>query len=588
MGSYLSQPITEKVSADGQNEYISFGSSSMQGWRVSQEDAHNCCVDFAKDASFFAVYDGHGGAEVALYCAKKLPDFLKTVEAYQKGDFEQALKDAFIGFDSTLIDPDVVEELKKFAVDVGDGSETEDDADDEENLEELWEERDMELNAVLAKYGKEKANPAIEKVAGAKPSPFLKGRRNSPGEDNAAGTSSASSSNCVRRKLDDNEDAVSSTSKQKSEEIGEAASSSGSVSSKDEVASDPSSTNEKAKSVDCSPVSSSTSKNSNDIQMTNGDASTTKTTVSSQENEISTNSSKAEKVSSSSQSASQTNGDISSNTNDGPATNNSISSTKDFDSGDSTTDDDEYVEEEDEGFLNNMIEGPGQSSGCTAVVALLVGKELYVANAGDSRCVLCRGGKTIEMSLDHKPEDDEESTRITKAGGRVTMDGRVNGGLNLSRAIGDHAYKMNKDLKPEEQMISAMPDVKRITLEEGDEFMVLACDGIWNFMNSEEVVDFVRNRLAENRENLSSICEELFTNCLAPNTAGDGTGCDNMTAVIVQFKKILQQSDDEVPNSRKRVASPVSVSSDIEHNKRLKANDENNDAVAVIAEPTTS
>ena len=69
-------------------------------------------------------------------------------------------------------------------------------------------------------------------------------------------------------------------------------------------------------------------------------------------------------------------------------------------------------------------------------MALLRGKELYVANAGDSRCVLCRGGKAHDMSVDHKPEDEIEHSRITKAGGRVTMDGRVNGGLNLSRAIG--------------------------------------------------------------------------------------------------------------------------------------------------------
>lgn len=166
-------------------------------------------------------------------------------------------------------------------------------------------------------------------------------------------------------------------------------------------------------------------------------------------------------------------------------------------------------EDEDEGFLNSMVEGPGQSSGCTAVVALLAGRELFVANAGDSRCVLCRNGKTVEMSFDHKPEDTEESTRIMKAGGRVTMDGRVNGGLNLSRAIGDWAYKNNKDLKPEEQMISAMPDVKQITLQEDDEFMVLACDGIWNFMTSEEVVEFVRKRIVEKKGKLSGICEEV-------------------------------------------------------------------------------
>lgn len=55
--------------------------------------------------------------------------------------------------------------------------------------------------------------------------------------------------------------------------------------------------------------------------------------------------------------------------------------------------------------------------------------------------MICRAGETIEMSLDHKPEDQIEFERIKKAGGRVTIDGRVNGGLNLSRAIGDHGYK---------------------------------------------------------------------------------------------------------------------------------------------------
>ena len=79
-------------------------------------------------------------------------------------------------------------------------------------------------------------------------------------------------------------------------------------------------------------------------------------------------------------------------------------------------------------FLIQIIFQPGNDSGCTAVVALLVGRELYVANAGDSRCVVCRDGKAIEMSYDHKPEDEIERTRINKAGGRVTQDGRVNGG----------------------------------------------------------------------------------------------------------------------------------------------------------------
>ena len=71
------------------------------------------------------------------------------------------------------------------------------------------------------------------------------------------------------------------------------------------------------------------------------------------------------------------------------------------------------------------------------MVALLHGRQLYVANIGDSRCVLSRSGRAVDMSDDHKPEDEPELQRIVKAGGKVTMDGRVNGGLNLSRAFGE-------------------------------------------------------------------------------------------------------------------------------------------------------
>jgi protein phosphatase 1G len=79
---------------------------------------------------------------------------------------------------------------------------------------------------------------------------------------------------------------------------------------------------------------------------------------------------------------------------------------------------------------------PGSNSGTTAVVGLLRDRELYVANAGDSRCVVCRGGEAVDMSIDHKPDDEIEKARISAAGGKISWDGRVNGGLNLSRAIG--------------------------------------------------------------------------------------------------------------------------------------------------------
>ncbi len=114
------------------------------------------------------------------------------------------------------------------------------------------------------------------------------------------------------------------------------------------------------------------------------------------------------------------------------------------------------------------------------------------------------------FSIDHKPEDPQERTRIEKAGYKVTLDGRVSGGLNLSRAIGDHAYKKTTTLPPEEQAITALPDIRTLTLEDQDEFMVIACDGIWNFMSSQDVVDFVRIRLE--KKPLAQICEEVSWN----------------------------------------------------------------------------
>jgi protein phosphatase 1G len=67
-------------------------------------------------------------------------------------------------------------------------------------------------------------------------------------------------------------------------------------------------------------------------------------------------------------------------------------------SGEEDEDDDHL----DDAFMNSMETGPGKQSGCTAVVAVLDGRDLYVANAGDSRCVLCRNGKVVEMTADHK------------------------------------------------------------------------------------------------------------------------------------------------------------------------------------------
>lgn len=80
------------------------------------------------------------------------------------------------------------------------------------------------------------------------------------------------------------------------------------------------------------------------------------------------------------------------------------------------------------------------------------------------------------MSFDHKPLSDIEMKRITEAGGFVNQFGRVNGNLNLSRSIGDLKYKQVPDIVPAKQMITAEPDIKSVTLNDNDEFIILACD----------------------------------------------------------------------------------------------------------------
>ncbi|KAK1576125.1 hypothetical protein Q3G72_011152 [Acer saccharum] len=183
-------------------------------------------------------------------------------------------------------------------------------------------------------------------------------------------------------------------------------------------------------------------------------------------------------------------------------------------------------------------EGPhsdfhGPTCGSTACVAVIRNKQLVVANAGDSRCVLSRKGQAHNLSKDHKPDLEVEKDRILKAGGFIQV-GRVNGSLNLARAIGDVEFKQNKTLPAEKQIVTANPDINIVELSDDDEFLVLACDGIWDCMSSQQLVNFVRDQLSTTNK-LSVICERVFDRCLAP-TAG-GEGCDNMTMILVQFKK---------------------------------------------------
>lgn len=166
------------------------------------------------------------------------------------------------------------------------------------------------------------------------------------------------------------------------------------------------------------------------------------------------------------------------------------------------------------------------ASGTTALAALVVGRSLLVANAGDCRAVLCCRGKAIEMSRDHKPSCNREKVRIEASGGYV-YDGYLNGQLNVARAIGDwhmEGMKACDGLGP----LSAEPEVMIRNLTEEDEFLIIGCDGIWDVFRSQNAVDFARRKLQEHNDPVTC-CKELVDEAIKRKSG------DNLSVVVICF-----------------------------------------------------
>ena len=189
---------------------------------------------------------------------------------------------------------------------------------------------------------------------------------------------------------------------------------------------------------------------------------------------------------------------------------------------------------------DDYAEHKATGMGCTAVAALIRGRDVTIANTGDSRCVISRSGIAEPLTLDHKPVLLEEAERIMNAGGFV-RDNRVNGALNVSRTIGDLDFKRNDNLPHTHQMVVATPDITTFELQKGDEFLILACDGIWDVLSNQEAVDFVRKRIKQGQD-LGSICEDMCDHCLAPDLKGLCRGADNMSVIILLFRETAELS----------------------------------------------
>jgi len=618
----LSEPKVEKISCDEKSEdfNMSYGTSSMQGWRVSQEDAHNCILNYDTKTSFFAVYDGHGGHEVASYCADHLPDFLKTTEAYKEGNFEKALVDAYLGFDQLLTKPDIVKVLHTIA---GNKNQTEPSEDDPDEMSDLYEEATMSIEDLIMKYGKKvrenleaggdvnSKNSSLEYVMSkVLSSRAKKGKKAAEEAENEEKTSdSVEGEDSVKTETTAK---TESSTEDKKETNGNSQNGTDNHNSKSDHELP---TSSKGKGIGkglSNTIRKVVEKTPEEMELQRQEAERRTKRMERKESLRAKSADERYRSMVNQEEESEEDGDdeededfyAETSSTDDPAVNENEGGEDEDAEGDEDDEDDgeeeedEEVEEEEDAevaakaknFSMNLREEPGSDSGCTAVVALIHGNTLLVANAGDSRCVLSRRGRAVALSADHKPEDEPERSRIQRAGGVVTHDGRVNGGLNLSRALGDHAYKQNTQLEASEQMISAIPDIQKIELEAGDDFVVLACDGIWNSKTNQQVVDFVRPRLhkaGHSPKALSHICEELFDDCLSPDTSGDGTGCDNMTAIIVRLDRFVEPIEGEnaaedVANQLKRPL-PKETNGSTEKSKRQRVEEDVSDAnVAAI------
>lgn len=208
----------------------------------------------------------------------------------------------------------------------------------------------------------------------------------------------------------------------------------------------------------------------------------------------------------------------------------------------------------DKHVLDSEELGPiSRSAGSTSNVLYFRGEELWVACSGDSRAIMGRrsDGKVsaVELSIDHKPDLPDERRRIERAGGvisaagpnglppsRVWVNGRV--GLAMSRSIGDGEAK-GHGVIPD-------PEFKQLTLSpapnlaaDGDAFVVVASDGIWEFVSSQQACDVI-----DGHTSARAACEALVKLAEQRWKEEEGSYRDDITC-IVAFLPFLEDRGDE-------------------------------------------
>ncbi|CAF5049275.1 unnamed protein product [Rotaria sp. Silwood1] len=171
--------------------------------------------------------------------------------------------------------------------------------------------------------------------------------------------------------------------------------------------------------------------------------------------------------------------------------------------------------------LSNLV---NDQSGSVCISCLIGPTYIYLINLGDSRgIIISNDGQVLTSTKDHKPNVEQEEKRIKKAGGRITHFEndvpRVESKLAVSRTLGD--YSLDKHLIP------ASPDIIQYSTKSLASFVIIACDGIWDVMNNEQVALFVSQKAINT--SIKDIASQLLDHCLNLGTT------DNMSVYIIKI-----------------------------------------------------
>ncbi|KAL3737014.1 hypothetical protein ACJRO7_025869 [Eucalyptus globulus] len=177
----------------------------------------------------------------------------------------------------------------------------------------------------------------------------------------------------------------------------------------------------------------------------------------------------------------------------------------------------------------SMQLGPGGSTAVTAIV--IDGKDLWVANIGDSRAVVCERGSANQITVDHEPHTERK--RIEEQGGFVTLlpgdVPRVNGQLAVARAFGDQSLKAH---------LTSEPDIRHVPIDSTIEFVILASDGLWKVISNQEAVDLVKPI-----KDPKAAAKRLTSEALARESK------DDISCIVIRFANAVEKHHDRATQS---------------------------------------